>query len=111
MATAIDLTGRVVLGAGGARGGGRGITPGLTRAGGTVVIGGRTEPESAAVEFVACDVRDAEQVDAMVASLIERHGRLDVVVNNAGGSPPAEAATASPRFSSKIVDLNLLGPL
>ena len=40
-----------------------------------------------------------------------RHGRLDVLVNNAGGSPPADAATASPRFSASIIDLNLTAPL
>jgi NAD(P)-dependent dehydrogenase (short-subunit alcohol dehydrogenase family) len=46
-----------------------------------------------------------------VAAVVERFGRLDVVVNNAGGSPPAAAATASPRFSTSIVALNLLAPL
>ena len=38
-------------------------------------------------------------------------GRIDAVVNNAGGAPPADAATASPRFSESIVRLNLLAPL
>jgi NAD(P)-dependent dehydrogenase (short-subunit alcohol dehydrogenase family) len=38
-------------------------------------------------------------------------GRLDVVVNNAGGSPMLDAATASPRLSTRIVELNLLAPL
>src|SRR5262249_24456760 len=41
----------------------------------------------------------------------ERFGRIDVLINNAGGSPPADPATASPRFSSAIVALNLLAPL
>jgi NAD(P)-dependent dehydrogenase (short-subunit alcohol dehydrogenase family) len=41
----------------------------------------------------------------------ERFGRLDVLVNNAGGSPHAEAAKASPRFSDAIVGLNLMAPL
>ena len=61
--------------------------------------------------FVAADVRDPEQVDALVTAVTDRTGRLDVVINNAGGSPPADAATASPRFSTSIVALNLLGPL
>ena len=47
----------------------------------------------------------------MVAAIVEDKGRLDVVVNNAGGAPAAEAATASPRFSTRIVQLNLLAPL
>jgi NAD(P)-dependent dehydrogenase (short-subunit alcohol dehydrogenase family) len=110
MATAIDLTGRVVLVTGGARGVGRGIADGFRDAGATVVICGRNDPGDG-TEFVACDVREPEQVDAMVASVVERHGRLDVAVNNAGGSPAAEAATASPRFSAAIVGLNLLGAL
>ena len=39
------------------------------------------------------------------------HGRLDVVVNNAGGSPYVLAADASAKFNTKIIELNLLGPL
>jgi len=46
-----------------------------------------------------------------VTSTAERFGRLDVLVNNAGGAPPADAATASPRFSESILRLNLIAPL
>ena len=42
---------------------------------------------------------------------VSRYGRVDVAVNNAGGSPFADAATASPRFSESIIRLNLLVPL
>jgi NAD(P)-dependent dehydrogenase (short-subunit alcohol dehydrogenase family) len=96
---------------------GRGITERFGEAGATVVICGRTEPEAPiaagadVAEFVACDVRDADAVDALVAGIIERHGRLDVVINNAGGSPAADAADASPRFHESIVRLNLWAPL
>ena len=38
-------------------------------------------------------------------------GRVDIVINNAGGSPNADAATASPRFSESIIRLNLIAPL
>jgi NAD(P)-dependent dehydrogenase (short-subunit alcohol dehydrogenase family) len=58
-----------------------------------------------------CDVRDASQVAALVAAVVDRFGRLDVVVNNAGGAPYALADKASPRFHQKIVELNLLAPL
>jgi NAD(P)-dependent dehydrogenase (short-subunit alcohol dehydrogenase family) len=60
---------------------------------------------------VACDVRDPDQVDAMVADIVSHEARLDVAVNNAGGSPVADSATASPRFSEAIIRLNLLAPL
>ena len=110
MATAIDLTGRVVLVTGGARGVGRGIADGFRDAGATVVICGRNDPGDGS-DFVACDVREPHQVDAMVATVVAQHGRLDVAVNNAGGSPAAEAASASPRFSAAIVNLNLMAAL
>ncbi len=42
---------------------------------------------------------------------VDTYGRIDVVINNAGGAPAADAATASPRFSESIVRLNLLAPL
>ena len=109
-----DMAGQVVLVTGGAKGVGRGIAARFAAAGATVVVCGRNAPEGTGdrdPQFVACDVRDPEQVDAMVADIAGRFGRLDVVVNNAGGSPPADAATASPRFSRAIVELNLLAPL
>jgi NAD(P)-dependent dehydrogenase (short-subunit alcohol dehydrogenase family) len=46
-----------------------------------------------------------------VAAVVAEHGRLDVLVNNAGGAPYAEAASVSPRFHSGVVGLNLLAPL
>jgi NAD(P)-dependent dehydrogenase (short-subunit alcohol dehydrogenase family) len=107
----------VVLVTGGVRGVGVGITRTFLRAGCTVVTCARHEPDTPVAEdgrtaqFVACDVRDADQVHALVEEVVRRHGRLDVVVNNAGGAPYAEAATASHRFHAKIVELNLLAPL
>jgi NAD(P)-dependent dehydrogenase (short-subunit alcohol dehydrogenase family) len=47
----------------------------------------------------------------LVDEIVAAHGRLDVAINNAGGSPPADSATASARFSESIIKLNLLGPL
>ncbi|HJO20038.1 MAG TPA: SDR family oxidoreductase, partial [Acidimicrobiales bacterium] len=42
---------------------------------------------------------------------VEQTGRLDVLVNNAGGAPPAESSTASPNFNAKVIALNLTSAL
>ncbi len=109
----IDLRGRVAIVTGGTKGVGRGITERLLDAGAAVVVCGRSEPESLATgaHFVAADVRELDQIDRVIAFARERCGRLDLLVNNAGGSPAAPAATASPRFSEKILALNLVAPL
>jgi NAD(P)-dependent dehydrogenase (short-subunit alcohol dehydrogenase family) len=96
---------------------GRGISERFLEAGAEVVICGRNEPESLPSAagrkalFVAADVRELEAIDRVIAFARERCGRLDVLVNNAGGSPAAPAATASPRFSEKIIQLNLIAPM
>jgi NAD(P)-dependent dehydrogenase (short-subunit alcohol dehydrogenase family) len=107
----LSLDGSVVLVTGGVRGVGLGITRAFLTAGATVVTCARRPAEVPGASFVECDVRDAEQVSALVASVVDRFGRLDVVVNNAGGAPFALADKASPRFHQKVVELNLLAPL
>lgn len=104
---------RVVLVTGGGKGIGAGISARFLREGATVVACGRSEPDDLPVvdgrhaEFRTCDVRDRDAVAALVDGIVADHGRLDVLVNNAGGSPPADAATVSPRFFAAVVDLNL----
>jgi NAD(P)-dependent dehydrogenase (short-subunit alcohol dehydrogenase family) len=102
--------GKVVLVTGGTRGIGRGIADRFEELGADVIVCAR-RPVDADRRFIAADLRDPDQIDALFATIAVRHRRLDVLINNAGGSPPAEAATASPRFAEKIIALNLLAPL
>ena len=113
----LDFAGKTVIVTGGGKGIGRGIAECFLTAGAEVVICGRSQPDTLPqgggreAVFTPCDVRDYEQVEACVNFTLERFGRLDVLVNNAGGAPHADAATASPRFSEAIIRLNLIAPL
>ncbi len=102
----------MVLVTGGVRGVGLGISRAFADAGARVVTCARRTPEETIGDaFIPCDIRDPEAVRALVAGIVERFGRLDVLVNNAGGAPFADTSTASPRFHEKVVGLNLLAPL
>jgi NAD(P)-dependent dehydrogenase (short-subunit alcohol dehydrogenase family) len=107
----LGLKDRVVLVTGGVRGVGAGISAVFADQGATVVTCARRAVDGLPYEFHSCDVRQDDAVLAMITTIAERHGRLDVVVNNAGGSPYVLTADASAKFNRKIVELNLLGPL
>jgi citronellol/citronellal dehydrogenase len=114
------LDGSVCLLSGAGSGLGREAALELARLGATVVgCGRRAEPleETAAMieaaggsaEAVPADIRDADAVDELVDGVLERHGRLDVLVNNAGGQflSPAEAIT--PKGFRTVTELNVQG--
>jgi len=112
MALEFGLDGAVVLVTGGVRGVGLGISRAFIEAGARVVTCARRTPEDPVGEaFFPCDIREPEQVKALIEQIVARFGRLDVLVNNAGGAPIADTVTASPRFHEKVVGLNLLAPL
>jgi len=89
-----DLSGKVAIVTGASRGIGRGIAELLARRGAHVIAGARGDHVNETVEAirqaggkadpVAIDVTDTASIDAMVSGVLERHGRVDVLVNNAG---------------------------
>lgn len=112
----IDMTGKVVIVTGGTRGVGLGITKVFLNAGARVVVCGRNEPETLpdvngnTAVFTPCDVKDPESIQACVDFVVEKFGRVDSLINNAGGAPAADSATVSPRFNESIIKLNLVAP-
>src|SRR3954449_6570597 len=98
------LAGRVAIVTGGGTNLGRAVATELAACGADVVIAGRRAEvleEAAALIGERCstvsgDIREPDQAAAIVDAALERHGRLDVLVNNAGGQyfVPAEAITA-----------------
>ncbi|MGI8336576.1 SDR family oxidoreductase [Actinomadura scrupuli] len=117
MTVTYDYQGRTVLVTGGTKGIGAGIATRFLAAGADVVVCGRKDPGELpsaggrGASFAAADVRDPDHVAVLVDTVVERHGRLDVVINNAGGSPYAPAAEASPRLHARVIELNLIAPL
>jgi len=113
----LDFSGKVVLVTGGSKGIGAGIAQGFLAAGAQVIVCARSAPEQLpsvdgrSAVFIPCDVRDGDSLQGLFDTLERDFGRLDVLVNNAGGSPSAVAATASPRFHESILRLNLIAPL
>src|SRR5262249_32302066 len=114
------FAGRSALVTGGGSGIGRVIATRFAGLGANVVVPGRPRESIAetrrqlAAAGGRCfahvtDIRQVEQVDALVAAALERFGRLDFVVNNAGGQFPARPSEISDRGWRAVVDLNLNG--
>ncbi len=114
------FAGKVVLVTGGGTGLGRCTAHELASLGAQVVIAARREELLAktAAEIaeaggkcstIAVNIRDEKAIDAMVASVLERHGRIDGLVNNAGGQFVAPLAEMSPNGWRTVIDLNLNG--
>ncbi len=114
------LEGQVVVVSGAGTGFGRETALELTRLGATVVgCGRRAEPLAETAELAAglpgrfehepLDIREEEPVGRFFDALLERHGQLDVLLNNAGGQFLAPAETISPKGFRTVIDLNVNG--
>ncbi len=131
MGNTFDFLDKSVLLTGGTKGIGRAILIKFVEAGAKVITCARNEPADKSIFnldslikkgkaepnkvtapiFVKEDLRDAEQINQLIKRVEKEFGHLDILINNAGGSPPAPAKKSSPNFNEKIIGLNLLAPL
>lgn len=113
--TLFDFSGQTVVVTGGSRGIGRQICEAFAEAGARVETCSRRASEEpyahASIRATAVDVRDPEATRAWLADCAAASGGIDVLVNNAGGAPSVDSATASPKLTQKILELNLWAPL
>jgi len=111
------LEGRVALVTGGGSGIGLATAREMVRLGAKVAICGRTQDKldaaraelGAGVFAKTCDIREPDQVQALVAAAIAEFGRIDILVNNAGGQFPSPAQHISPNGFLAVVKNNLVG--
>jgi hypothetical protein len=122
MATSPSLAGKTAIVTGASSGIGRAIALALGAAGAHVTLAGRTraameeaaraiEKAGGAARVVTLDVRDAEQVRALVDDHVAATGRLDVMVNNAGVSYPAKILEGNPEEWRTMLETNVLALL
>ncbi|QMV02719.1 SDR family oxidoreductase [Devosia sp. D6-9] len=111
---AFDLTGKVALVTGGGRGIGAAIVTRLAEAGATVVAANRTLEHAEALAAATPNVSaaqfpgtDRESLRALVDGVAERHGRLDILVHNAGGCPWADIEDLTEDQLEAALDINL----
>ncbi|GAA2670718.1 SDR family oxidoreductase [Streptomyces lunalinharesii] len=117
MSLNLDLTGRVAVVTGGTRGVGAGIARSFLRAGAKVVVCARRPPDAAVTadgrtaRFHAVDLREPAAVQEFFQGVAADHGRLDCLVNNAGGSPYRLLDGTTAERHARVVELNLIAPL
>ncbi|MFG2826729.1 SDR family oxidoreductase [Streptomyces sp. NPDC048434] len=117
MSLALDLSGQLAVVTGGTRGVGAGIARAFLQAGAEVVVCARRPPDTPVTaagrraHFRPLDLRDPAAVRTFFAQVMADHGRLDCLVNNAGGTPYRLLGEADAERHARVVELNLLAPL
>lgn len=115
-----DVTGQIVLVSGGSRGIGRAIAEGFARRGATTIATGREAStldslrdelaaDGVSLETAVCDVADSSAIRHLVAETLERHGRIDTLINVAGVNRRKPALEVTDDDYDFILDINLRG--
>ena len=115
----LGLAGSVAIVTGASRGLGRAIAVGLAAEGARVLAAARNKDDLATLaeqfpeQIVACpcDVRDFDQVRALVPATIDAFGGLDIVVNNAGIAPAGSFSSMPLSEWQRVLDVNVLAPV
>ncbi|MET9509299.1 SDR family oxidoreductase [Streptomyces flavidovirens] len=113
----MELKGRVAVVTGGTRGVGAGIARAFLTAGARVVICARRPPDEVVeasgreAEFRPLDLRDRAAVQDFFNGVVATYGRLDVLVNNAGGTPYRLLGEGEAARHARVVELNLTAPM
>lgn len=110
-----ELSDKIALVTGGTKGTGRAIAERLLHAGATVVITARNVPEveNSKLHFIASDLSTVEGAQKVVSEVLSKYGRLDILVNNLGGSstPAGGFAVLSDEDWESTLQANLLAPI
>jgi NAD(P)-dependent dehydrogenase (short-subunit alcohol dehydrogenase family) len=112
------LDGQTAIVSGGGSGLGRAAALELALLGARVVVCGRREEPlgetveldpDGRIEAQVCDIREEDEVEALLEGVCERHGRIDLLVNNAGGQYLAPAEDITPKGFRTVIRLNVEG--
>jgi NADP-dependent 3-hydroxy acid dehydrogenase YdfG len=107
------LEGKVALVTGASRGIGRAVAHSLAQAGVSLGLASRSGDDLGLDGVVAkpCDVRESEQIEAIVSKTVERFGRLDILVSNAGVGAYGPFLELPPEHLEEMIDVNVKGTL